>query len=110
MTSMPVSLNLDGQPVTVVGGGAVATRRVARLLECGAAVRVISPEPSGEILRLAEAGALVLLRRRYRSGDLEGARLVMTATDDPEVNQSASDEARRTLRSEEHTSELQSPT
>ena len=94
MKYLPLSLDLKDRPVTVIGGGQVAARRVEALLECGAAVTVVGPEPSVAILRLAEAGRLVLLHRAYRRGDLEGARLVMTATDDPEVNRSVWHEAR----------------
>ena len=35
----PLALRLDGRPVLVVGGGAVATRRVPALLDAGVEVR-----------------------------------------------------------------------
>lgn len=94
MKYLPASLHVQGQPVTVIGGGDVATHRVETLLACEARVTVIAPRPSDEIIRLAEAGALVLHRRPYRHGDLQGSRLVMAAADDEATNASAWAEAR----------------
>ena len=44
----PISLNIDNKLCLVVGGGAVAERKVHFLLECGARVRVVSPGLSDE--------------------------------------------------------------
>jgi uroporphyrin-III C-methyltransferase/precorrin-2 dehydrogenase/sirohydrochlorin ferrochelatase len=78
----PLMLDLTGRPVVVVGGGAVALRRVRALLAAGALVHVIAPhvDPAlaGEDVRLS--------RRKYRDGDLAGAWLAHAATDDPAVN------------------------
>lgn len=93
MSCLPVSLRLEDRPVTVVGGGQVATSRVRALLECGARVRVISPSPSAGIRELAQAGTIVLEARPYQSGDLEGSDLVMSATDDSAVNHAVWEEA-----------------
>jgi len=76
----------------VVGGGKVAARKAASLLECGARVKVVAPEVSPEVERLAGA---VLERRRYEERDLEGMFLAIAATDDPEVNRRVSEDARR---------------
>ena len=43
-TVYPVGLRLGGRRVVVVGGGQVAHRRVAGLLEARAQVTVVSPE------------------------------------------------------------------
>ncbi|MBA3704069.1 MAG: NAD(P)-dependent oxidoreductase, partial [Rubrobacteraceae bacterium] len=40
----PIFLNLSGRRCVVVGGGAVATRKVGKLLQAGAEVVVVSPE------------------------------------------------------------------
>jgi len=39
----PVGLDLEGRPVLVVGGGKVAEGKVDQLIECEAAVRLVSP-------------------------------------------------------------------
>jgi siroheme synthase-like protein len=84
--------------VLVVGAGSVAARKVDGLLACGAAVVVVAPRAGPEVLALAEAGAVELHQRAYRTDDLDGAWLAVTATDDPAVNRAVFDdgEARRT--------------
>jgi precorrin-2 dehydrogenase/sirohydrochlorin ferrochelatase len=85
----PVNLVLTGQPCLVIGGGAVAARKVAGLLTCGADVRVIAIEPVAEL----EATGVVIERRPYRQGDVAGYRLVMAATDEPLVNRQVFEDA-----------------
>ena len=86
----PVNLVLVGRPVLVVGGGAVAARKVAGLLACGAAVRVVATRVSEEVKAVAvpatEGASLAWEERPYRRGDVAGVRLVVAATDDPAVN------------------------
>jgi precorrin-2 dehydrogenase/sirohydrochlorin ferrochelatase len=79
----------------VVGGGRVGTRKVQTLLSCGARVRVVSLEASESLRRLADRGEVVLHKRAYGPGDLEGAFLVVGATDDEELNRRISADAER---------------
>lgn len=79
----------------VVGGGAVAARKVALLLPCQPIVRVIAPELCPSLRGLAEQGQIAWLARPYRPGDLAGARLAFAATDDAAVNHAVWREARR---------------
>ena len=90
----PVFLDIDGKRAVVIGGGPVAHRKAASLIEAGAAVTVISPEAVPAIARLAERGLLVHKPRKYRKGDLRGAVVAIAATDDQPVNERASSEAR----------------
>ena len=85
----PLFLDLTGQPVVVIGAGKVATRKIRSLRVAGADVTVISPQA----LNLPDG--LRWLRRRYRRGDLAGARLVIAATDDRRVNELVCAEAKR---------------
>jgi precorrin-2 dehydrogenase/sirohydrochlorin ferrochelatase len=82
----PVNLILAGRPCLVVGGGAVAGRKIAGLLACGAVVTVVARVVSPEISALASAGALSVLLRPYQAGEAAGYRLVIAATDDHAVN------------------------
>jgi precorrin-2 dehydrogenase/sirohydrochlorin ferrochelatase len=85
----PVNLDVRGRRCVVVGGGRVARRKVEGLAECGAVVHVIAPSISAEV----KAAATSWDERAYATGDLDGARLVITATDDVGVNQRVFDDA-----------------
>jgi uroporphyrin-III C-methyltransferase len=91
----PVGLRLLGRKVVVVGGGQVAHRRVAGLLDARARVTVVSPEVTPALEALVEPGSLTWLARRYRPGDLDDAWYAVAATDDPEVNAAVAAEAER---------------
>jgi len=81
-----LGLRLRGRRVVVAGGGAVAGRRVPALLDAGADVLLVSPEVTGSLEDLAQAGRIHWARRRYAAGDIDGAWLVCACTDDPVVN------------------------
>jgi uroporphyrin-III C-methyltransferase/precorrin-2 dehydrogenase/sirohydrochlorin ferrochelatase len=89
----PVGLRLLGKHVVVVGGGQVAHRRVAGLLEARAVVTVVSPEVTPALEALVGPGQVTWLRRRYQPGDLDGAWYAVAATDDPAVNAAVAAEA-----------------
>jgi siroheme synthase-like protein len=84
----PVNLVVAGRPCLVVGGGRVALRKVASLVDCGALVTVVAPAVDPAI----EALGVTIARRRYRRGEVDGYWLAITATDDPEVNQAVFDD------------------
>jgi precorrin-2 dehydrogenase/sirohydrochlorin ferrochelatase len=88
-------LGLPARQTVVVGGGKVAVRKVEGLLAAGARIRVISPKLTLGLQFLVDSGEITFLQRSYRDGDLEGAFLVIAATDDPDVNQSVWCEAER---------------
>jgi uroporphyrin-III C-methyltransferase/precorrin-2 dehydrogenase/sirohydrochlorin ferrochelatase len=79
----PLALRLDGRRVLVVGGGAVATRRVPALLAAGARIDLVSPELTPGLHAHADAGRLTWIERRFEPADVEGAWLVQVAVDDP---------------------------
>ena len=82
MNLYPLALRLDGRRVLVVGGGAVATRRVPALLAAGAVVDVVAPELTPALRAHADAGRLTWQARRFEPSDLDGAWLVQVAVDD----------------------------
>jgi uroporphyrin-III C-methyltransferase / precorrin-2 dehydrogenase / sirohydrochlorin ferrochelatase len=86
-------LRLGGRRVVVAGGGPVAARRVAGLLDAGAAVEVIAPQATPALDSLAADGRIIWHRRPYRAGDLAGAWYVVAATSDPAVNAQIAAEA-----------------
>jgi uroporphyrin-III C-methyltransferase/precorrin-2 dehydrogenase/sirohydrochlorin ferrochelatase len=94
--SYPLLLRLSGRPVTVVGGGRVAARRVPALLDAGAVVTVVAPALHPSLaLAVAEGGRVVAVERRYRDGDLAGAWLAHACTDDAAANAAVTAEADR---------------
>ncbi|SDB79935.1 sirohydrochlorin cobaltochelatase [Raineyella antarctica] len=92
-------LLLMERDVLVVGGGTVSARRVPRLVEAGARVRLVSPEAVASLAALAEEGTIRWQRRRFEDADLDGAWYVLAQTDDPQVNAAvaAGAEARHTF-------------
>lgn len=75
-------LDLTGRNVLVVGGGPVALEKVEGLLAAGAAVTVVAPQI---VPGLADLD-LTVVRRGYRSEDLDGKFLVVAATSTTSVN------------------------
>ena len=90
-----LGLRLNGRRVVVVGGGAVATRRVPSLLDAGADVAVVSPHVTASLEDLAGAGRIRWEERVYQDGDCAGAWLVCACTDDPGVNAAVAAAAER---------------
>lgn len=82
----PVFLNLNGQTCLVVGGGPVALRKTADLVEAGASVTVVAESPITDFRKLSSDRAINLRERRFRPDDAAGMFLVIAATDDNEVN------------------------
>jgi siroheme synthase-like protein len=76
-------LDLTGRRCVVVGGGSVGTEKVYGLLACGADVTVVSPELHEDLRRVP----ITWRPRRYRERDLDGAFLVVAATEDRHVNE-----------------------
>jgi siroheme synthase-like protein len=86
MAYFPIYLDMQQRPCLVVGGGVVAERKIASLLEAGANVTVVSPDITDNIARWWKQGSIHLQARRYRAGDTVGFRIVFAATDDADLN------------------------
>ena len=86
MDHLPIFVKLTRQPCLVVGGGAVAERKVALLRRAGARVLVVAPELSEVLQKLFEQNEIVHLDSSFDPAHLEGKRLVIAATDDRAVN------------------------
>jgi len=91
----PILADVSDMTCVVVGGGPVAWRKIAGLLECGARVVVVAPDGVPALEAAAGSGALVWHRRRFRPGDLAGASLAFAATNDAAANAAVREEARR---------------
>lgn len=83
----PLFFNIEGREVLVAGGGKVALRRVSRLLEFGACIRLVAPEVPREIEELAQNGKIEWSRREFCPEDVRGTEFfVLAATDEEELN------------------------
>ncbi len=94
MIYYPAFLNIHGKRCVVIGGGVVALRKVKMLLDFGGNVTVVSPTLTPELERLAEAGAVSLVHRDFKPGDLKDTIVAIAATDVRETNQRVAEEAR----------------
>lgn len=84
--NLPLTLRIKGRRAVVVGGGAVAARRALAWRSAGADVVVVSPTLTEALAAAAHRDDLTWIEREYRTGDLDGAWLVQTATNDPAVD------------------------
>lgn len=91
----PLFLKVTGRKCVVVGGGQVALRKVEALLDRRANVEVISPALCSELNKLAESAEIAVLRKHYQSGDLQGAFMVIAATEEHNINIEVAKEARQ---------------
>lgn len=91
MLTYPIELNLNGRQVVVVGGGRVALRKIAGLVEAGARVRAVSLDFAPEILEYQD---ITCDRRAYEPDCLEGACLVFACTSDYNTNALVAADAR----------------
>ncbi len=94
MGYLPIFLDVTGKRCLVVGGGEVAERKVASLLDAGAVVTVISPELTPALRSRVKSREVSHLDRAYRTGDVHDFALVFAATDDPTLQRKIAVEAR----------------
>jgi siroheme synthase-like protein len=88
-------LRLSGRRCVVVGGGDVGLEKVEGLLACDADVTLVAPEAHPALQQLALEGSIAWEQRAYVDGDLEGALIVIAATDDTDINIRVFDDAER---------------
>src|SRR5688500_7963585 len=93
MDSLPLFLKLRNRNCLVVGGGAVALRKIELLLEAGATVTVAAPELQLQVRRLIEEKRIIHAANEFTSDLLDHKILVVAATDDAAVNRSVYMEA-----------------
>jgi precorrin-2 dehydrogenase/sirohydrochlorin ferrochelatase len=91
----PIGLKIDGRRCLVVGGGKVALRKVRGLLESRARVTVVAPTIDAKFSALRADDAIERIERGFEETDLEGAVLVIAATDDEALNRRVKAEAER---------------
>lgn len=76
-SGFPLSLDVKGYPVLVLGGDEEAAEKTQRLLEAGAKVTVVSPSLHPTLKDLAASAKVIHRGRHFRDADLENAVLVL---------------------------------
>lgn len=92
----PISLQIRGKRIIIVGGGKVAERKLKGLLEGGADnVTLVSPHAVSDIEAWAAEGKVSRVCREFADSDLEGAFLAFAAAGDESVNEAVAAAAER---------------
>jgi len=86
MDYLPVFLDVRDALCVVVGGGEVAARKISSMRRAGARVRVVSPQLCGRLEAQARRQEIEHLCAQFAPQLLDGARLVVAATDERSVN------------------------
>lgn len=87
MRYLPINVDIQSAPCLVVGGGEVALRKSTLLIRAGACVNVVAPTIDLELQdQVLESGGQNI-RRCFEAGDVQGKKLVIAATEKPEVNE-----------------------
>ena len=95
MQTFPLFLNLQNRRALVVGGGDAAARKVELLLSAGAQVSLIAATVGGEIAQLIGEARISWAGRSFDEAELEGASLVIVATEDEALQARVSQAAQR---------------
>ena len=90
----PVFLDLHAKRAVIIGGGTLAESKIAKLLDAGAKITLISPKINDGLKATLEQGSFEWLEREYRPGDLAGAFLGIAATNARPVNEQIFQEAK----------------
>ena len=94
MEMFPIYLKLEQRRCLVVGAGTIAAAKIASLLRAGGRVTVVAPEASPELREAAAERRFDWVARGFETADLDGAFLVIAATDQQSVNHRVAEEAR----------------
>ena len=83
MAYFPFYIDIEKKDILVVGGGAVALRKVEKLLPFNPVITVVSPEICNEIVKLG----VKTVKRVFADSDLDGMFCVISATNNSQVNE-----------------------
>ncbi|HJG55700.1 MAG TPA: NAD(P)-binding protein, partial [Staphylococcus arlettae] len=80
MAHMPILLDLTNKSIVIIGGGAIAERRVNKLMQFDAYITVMSPTLTAKLQKLYEQQQIQWLAQDYSIHQLPPAALVVVAT------------------------------
>ena len=86
MNLFPIFVKLAGRRCLVVGAGTVGQAKIQSLLDAGAEVRVVASRGTATVADWAQNGAISWEVREFQPSDLDGAFLVIAATNSTATN------------------------
>ena len=87
MGYFPLCVDISNKNCVVVGGGSTAARKIEKLLLFNSKITVIAPEICEEISKMKN---IKIIKRKFEDNDLEGAFIVVGATNDNKINRQIS--------------------
>jgi glutamyl-tRNA reductase len=91
----PLFIDLSGKKIAVIGAGSIAYRRIMSLLTFPCNLKVAALWAREEIEQLNDEGKISLKLKAYEPSDIEGAFLVVAATDDRQLNHCVAQDAEK---------------
>ena len=95
MDYLPIFVNLRQKPCLVIGGGAIALRKINLLLKAQAQVTCISKAFCNDIKNLSIKGQISIVNKQFESSDISNQSVIISATDDSSLNASVSELAQK---------------
>ncbi|RIN17693.1 NAD(P)-binding protein [Mammaliicoccus vitulinus] len=86
MAYVPLNIDLTNKQIKVIGGGKIAERRVKALLNSDATIHIISPDLTDNLYQLYLDEKIIWYKKSFESKDLDNAELIISATNQEEVN------------------------
>ncbi len=96
MSFFPMYMDMSNLKILLVGGGAIATEKLEKLVDFSKEITVITAELSPEAQSLIKEHCLTLYQRRYQEGDIQGFDIVIVATDTVDLHKAIYEESRGT--------------
>lgn len=94
MNLLPIFLDIKNRKCVIVGGGEVALRKATLLARAGGSLHIVAEEVCDGLSLLCESNSATINLKSFDTSDLDGAELVIAATNDFEVNKAVSIHAR----------------
>ncbi len=95
MNYYPILVDIWSKRCVIVGGGEVAWRKARRLLDCGALVMVVSRYLGRGLREMKRDGLVQHIAADYQPSFLDGAFMVIAATNRNEINEKIALDARQ---------------
>ena len=95
MDFFPVFLRVADRQCLVVGGGAIAYRKIVLLLKSNANIVVLATDLISSIQELADENRIVAIIKSFEDGDIKNSSLVIAATNQYSVNAKIADAANK---------------